>query len=420
MKTLEELKKIVRDLKETAVTKEKAMEVLKVALSKAADTGGRRTGFALGGDLLGVGPMWFTKSGGNATELEFQKRADDLYILGTILKVNPRQTHLFSTYAKDEEFVKAMDSVEMADWVPTQLSARLQEKIELALKVAALHDRIPMPTDPYNLPYVAGQTTAYLAGESTDEDSPRFKKSKMSAGKVTFNAKKIASRVILTEELIEESIIPVLPLLKKDIVKAIARAIEDATVNGDNAGAHQDADVVAAEDARKAWMGYRQLAQATLDFGGALTSTKLRTLRGLMGVYGVDPNELALVCSIGGYLKLVDLSEVKTIDVYGPKATIITGELAKFDAIPIIVSEKCRDDLDNTGVYSAPGQILTQLLLVYRDAVLFGDRRNVTVKTDFDIERDQNILVATQRLAFSNVFASTETFIGRGYNCPKI
>jgi len=420
MKTLDELKKLIHDIKEKAVTKEKAIEVLKVALSKAAASGGRKTGFALGAPVMEAGPMWFTKSGGNATEVEFQKRADDLYLLGAILKTNPRQTRLFGHYSKDEEFLKAMDTVEHADWVPTQLSARLQEKIELALKVAALHDRIPMPTDPYNLPYVAGQATAYLAGEAKEEDSPRIKKSKMSAGKVTFNAKKIASRVILTEELTEDSIVPVLPLLKKDIVKAIARAIEDATVNGDTSDDHQDSDVLAAEDARKAWMGYRKLAQATLDLDNALTATKIRTLRGGMGVYGVSPSDLALVCSIGGYLKLVDLTEVKTLDQYGPKATIITGELAKVDSIPVIVSEKCRDDLNELGVYDELVETRTQLLLVYKDAMLYGDRRNVTIKTDFDIERDQNILVATQRLSFARVFAAAETFVGRAFDCPKI
>ena len=424
MKSIEELKKLVHDLKETSVTKETAAAMLKVALAKASTFGGgqRKTGFALGGvgGSLGVGPTWFSKSAGNEKEVEFQKMADDLYVVGTILKVNPRATRLFAQYSKNEEFVKAMDTTEMADWVPTQLSGRLQEMIELELKIAALHDRIPMPSNPYELPYVAGQTTAYLAGESTDEDSPRFKKSAMVPGKVTFTAKKIAARVILTEELTEDSLIPILPLLKKDIVKAISRAIEDATINGDTTAPHQDSDVLLAVDARKAWMGYRQLAQASLDMNNALTTTNIRTLRGLMGVYGVTPSDLALVCSIGGYLKLVDLDDVKTLDAYGPQATIIKGELAKIDNIPVVVSEKMRDDLNILGVYDGITETRTQMLLVYKAAMLYGDRRNVTIKTDFDIERDQNILVATQRLAFSQVFAATETFIARAYDCPKI
>lgn len=415
---LEDLKKLVHDLQEKSVTKEKAIEAMKVALTKSK-AATRKTAYALGGGSLGVGPQWFTKTDANPKEIEFQKRADDLYLLGVMLGVNPRQTRLFAEYSQDEEFSKAMDTVEGAAWVPTGLSASLQQEVHLQLKVAALHGRLPMPTQPYDLPYVAGKTTGYLAGESVDEDSPRIKKSKMTPAKVRFDAKKIAARVILTEELVEDSIVPALPLLKKDIVEAIATAIEKATINGDTSSPHMDSDVVDPKDARKAWMGYRKLAATGLDMAGTLTHAQLNQLRGLMGVYGVDPNKLALVCSMLGYLKLSSLEEVKTLDKYGPKATVITGELAKVDNIPIIVSEWARDDLDADGYYAADGGF-TQLLLVYRAAMLYGDRRNVTVKTDFDIERDQNILVATQRLAFTPVFADTDTFIARGYHCAKL
>ena len=418
---IEDLKKEIHDLQEKGVTKATAIEVLKSAIAKSKSTIiTRKSGYAFGGPVMGVGPQWFTKADAGPKEMEFQKRADDLYLLGTMLGVNPRQTHLFAKYTQqDEEFSKAMDTVEGADWIPTGLSASLQKEVHLQLKVAALHGRLPMPTQPYDLPYVAGKTTGYLAGEAVAEDSPRIKKSKMTPAKVTFDAKKIAARVILTEELIEDSIVPCLPLLKKDIVEAIATAIEQATINGDTDVAHMDTDVIDARDARKAWEGYRKLAAATLDMATTLTHTQLKQLRGLMGVYGVNPNKLALVVSMAGYLKLTDLEQVKTLDKYGPKATVITGELAKVDNIPIIVSEWARDDLGATGLYELGGAY-TQLLMVYKDAMLYGDRRNVTVKTDFDIERDQTILVATQRLAFTRVYADTDTFIARGYECAKI
>jgi len=420
MKTIDELKQAVSDIQKNSVSKEKAKEILKVILEKKAEGDAtRKTAYSITDTGGSVSPRWFEKAAVNEREIEFQKRADNLYILGSLLGTNARRTMLFKRYSEDEEFVKAMDSTEMSDWVPTSLSARLQEKIELELKVAALHDRIPMPTQPYDLPYVAGQTTAYIAGESTEEDSPRFKKSAMGSGKVQFNAKKLAVRVLFTEELTEDSLVPILPLLKKDIVKAVARAIEDATVNGDTTALHQDSDVVDARDARKAWMGYRKLAMATLDFSNTLTLTQLRTFRGGMGIYGVDVPDLAYVCSIGGYLKLLEIPEVRTLEKYGPKATVLTGELARVDNIPIIVSEKMRDDLNAAGVYElAAGQ--TGLVLIYKPSLLYGDRRIITVKTDFDIERDQNILVCTQRLAFSPVFAAAETFCAWGYNVPNI
>lgn len=422
MKNLDELKQKVADLQKSGVTKDKAKVILKTLLEKAAaPSAGRQTQYSIDGGSGGsiVGPMWFQKSKANEKEMDFQKKADDLYLLGALLKQNPRTTRLYKEYSKDEEFVKAMDTADMADWVPQQLSARLQEKIELTLKVAALHDRIPMPTNPYDLPYVAGQTTAYLAGEATAEDSPRFKKSAMTPGKVTFTAKKIAVRVLFTEELTEDSLIPVLPLLKKDIAKAVGRAIEDATINGDLTAIHMDTDVVDARDARKAWDGYRSIAQTSLDFVNTLTLTQLRTLRAGMGVYGVDVSDMALVCSIQGYLQLLEIDQVRTLEKYGPKATVITGELAKIDNIPIIVSEKMRDDLSTAGVYEVAGP-RTGLVMIHRAAVLYGDRRNITVKTDFDIERDQNIMVCTQRLAFSTVFEASETFCAWGFNVKKL
>jgi hypothetical protein len=420
MKTMEELRQVVADLQKSAVTKEKAKEILKVALSKSAGYGQRRTGFSYGGGGAEISPNWFMKSEATPIEMELQKKADDIYIVGSLLGVDPRQTKLYRKYSGSEDFIKAMDTTENSDWVPAQLSPRLQEQVHLALKVASLHETIPMPTQPYELPYVAGGSEAYLADEATEEDSARFKKSSTSSGKVTFTAKKIASKVILTEEMNEDSIVPVLPLLKKDIVRALAFAIEDATINGDTSGTHQDSDVTDSRDSRKAWMGYRKLAQADYDFENSLTLTKLRALRGQMGVYGVDPLELALVCSIGGYLQIIDVEGVKTVDKYGPNATILKGELAKIDNIPIVVSEKCRDDLNLSGVYDGSTKTRTSMNLVYRPAMLYGDRRSVTVKTDFDIERDQNILVATQRIAFSRVFASTETFVATGYNFPKV
>jgi hypothetical protein len=46
-----------------------------------------------------------------------------------------------------------------------------------------------------------------------------------------------------------------------------------------------------------------------------------------------------------------------------------------------------------------------------------GDRRRVTVKTDQNIETDQQILVVTERKDFTNLYAvATHNIVGQGYN----
>jgi len=56
-------------------------------------------------------------------------------------------------------------------------------------------------------------------------------------------------------------------------------------------------------------------------------------------------------------------------------------------------------------------------LLVYKNAFMFGDRRKVTLKTKEDIEVDQVIGVATQRLDYQGLYNfSTEFPVGVGIN----
>jgi len=52
---------------------------------------------------------------------------------------------------------------------------------------------------------------------------------------------------------------------------------------------------------------------------------------------------------------------VRTVDKYGQFATVLNGELGKIDGIPVIVSEKIRENLNASGVYD--GTTTTKTLL---------------------------------------------------------
>jgi hypothetical protein len=135
-----------------------------------------------------------------------------------------------------------------------------------------------------------------------------------------------------------------------------------------------------------------------------------------MGKYGVDPNSLAWVVGISGYNQMLALSEVITVDKYGPNAVVLSGELARFDGIPVIVSEYVREDLNATGVYDGTTTGRTEVLLVRKDAFLYGDRRDVLVETDREIKSQTIDLVASQRVAFSNRYVATDPIVAILYN----
>jgi len=413
---VEELYKAINALKEAVENKNKeAAEKASQDVMKNAPKGNRLTEFPVenANDLVTLHKS-FSK---DPNVVEFQKRADDLFIVSKILGIDPRQSKLYKDlWEPVSELRKAMTTANTgagAEWIPTGFSADLIAKVELALKVAALHPRVKMPTDPFKIPALTGFSTAKLGSEATAPTA-----SSLATANIVLDAKKLITYVPLSYELEEDSIIAVLPLIKDDIVKALARAQENAAINGDDSTSHMDNDVTNAEDVRKAWKGYRKLAisSAKIDCAGGVTRDKLRALRKALGKYGIDQNELAWVVGISVYNQMLSLPEVITVDKYGPNATVLSGELAKFDGIPVIVSEYVREDLNATGVYDGTTTSKTIAILVRQDAFVFGDRRDVLIETFRDIKAQSIDVVASQRVAFSNRLPATDPIVGILYD----
>lgn len=355
---------------------------------------------------------------------ELQACADDIYLASKFLRRDPRSLKMWREFSSEASALrKAMDTAtsdEGLEWVPTGFSSELIRKVKLQLKVAGLHRRIAMPTNPFRLPIDGADATAYLFSESTSDTATKITASTPGSTDVTFDAIKLACRVLVSTELEEDSIVAILPLLRDKIVQALAEAQEEATINGDTDGTHMDSDVTASTDTRKAWDGYRKLALAGASVDCAtFNKANLRAIRKAMGKYGVNPNNLAWIAGISVYNQMLGLDEVVTLDKYGPSATILTGELGKFDGIPIVVSEFVREDLNASGVYDGITTDTTVLPLVYRPAFLYGDRRNITLRVSQELymETDQDVAIATQRLDFQPVQdATTEPIVGLGYN----
>jgi len=358
--------------------------------------------------------------------LKVQSANDDMYILSKLLRIDPRALNMFKDFRQSELAKSMYEGAGYGnDWIPTGFSADLVNRVYLELKVASLFPRIPMPNDPYKFPVKSTGATVYKLGESQTEHESATKIVATNVGttNVTLASHKIGCRVNFSEELNEDSIIPILPMLKEDIAISMAQGIENCLINGDNSLTPQDSDIIAGStDVRTCWTGLRKAVNAGAKVSIAtFNAENFRAIRKAMGKYGVNPNNLAIVCGISGYIQLLGLKDsannplVTTLEKYGPNATIVTGELAKIDGMPVIVSEFVRQDLNASGVYDGTTKTTTVILLVYRNGWIIGDRRAFTLKTWEDIETDQTILVATQRLDFERRLVSTENFTGLGY-----
>ena len=367
--------------------------------------------------------------------VELQDKNDDILIVSQLLNCDPRSTKLYHDFVNSNSyFTKDLDTAtaaQGAEWIPVGYSSRLFDRIRLELMVAKLHEEMYMPTAIYKPPIVTIDSTGYLIPENTGDDdfvtaNKLIKATQPGTSNFTLTAKKLAGRVVFSEEITEDSIVPILPFVTGNIVLALSQAQESATINGDiSDGTHMDSDSNVATDARKSWDGYRYMASA----GGGnyslatLTGENLSVLRKNMGRYGVRPQDLCFVVSISAFNQLLNLKDsggnnlVVTIEKYGSLATIVTGELGRVYGIPIIVSEYVRQDLNALGIYDATTKTKTEILLVYKKGMLYGDRRNMKVKVAEQIQTDQTILVATMRKAFSAIYPpATNVLVTAGYN----
>ena len=336
-----------------------------------------------------------------------------------------------SSYAKmrAEARAKALSSTGANagdEWVPTFATSELWRDVHLATSVAAALDRVAMPTNPYTLPTLdLDATWKYASSENTAVTA-----SDINTGNATLTAVKVMSEQDFSTETTEDSIIPVVPAIRASLVRRAAQTIDDLIVSGDTETAatgnvNLDDAAPTAGDVFLALNGMRKFALVTntvqvSNVAAALSTTNFTTIRGLLGRYGALPSDLRIVVGQSTLNTMYDIASVRTIDVYGPNATIVQGELARFfgipilpyEAIPLLTSDKV--EADGKASTTASNNTLGWLLLFNRQGWRLGFRRELVIESWRDIKKDQNVLVASLRMALiPSGIATIHTAVGR-------
>jgi len=361
----------------------------------------------------------------NEEEKVLQSHVDEAIMVGTILKKDPRSLKMWDSHlAGSPALRKAMDTATAAEgteWVPTLVSASYIEDMRLEAKVAGLFQDIPMPSNPYTLPYFAGigASSFYGKPEATSDNPVESPASTPATGSQTLTAKSFIANIPFSDELSEDSVVPVLPVLRSDLIRGGAEAVDDVIINGDTTATHMDSDVTDSRDRRKLWNGLRDHCQSgnKADHSTFSTAVYLVLLK-TMGKYATNPSELAVIGGHTMFHLFRALSEVLTVDKYGPKATILSGEMGSLLGSPIIISDYIRQNLNATYVYDGVTMTKTQYLIVNRRGFMLGSRNQAKLDFQRDPKVGQNYLILNFRKAFQPRWtpSSTITTIAMGYN----
>lgn len=308
-----------------------------------------------------------------------------------------------------------------AEWIETAISSSYIEEYLLEKQVANMFTEITMVTNPFKLPVSKNGTTARIVAEGVAASESNFNTSTL-----TFDANyKFVELYNLPEELNEDSAVAFLSLGRKEVIDSQIRALETAIINGDTTSTHQDSNVTAASDARKAWNGLRKLALANsangvvVDFGAAVSATKLDDMLAAGGKFTMNPREAMFIVSPQIYHQMSMMDEVTTVDKFGPLATILTGILAAYRGRGIVASEFLFENMNASGVYDGTTTTKGGVLLVNKTRFMVGMRRPIKVRVAADAraEYDRYQLVSYQRADFQgHVQGATEKSVIYGVN----
>lgn len=308
------------------------------------------------------------------------------------------------------------------EFVPEAWRAQLWEKPRIDNVVAQNTVFIPMPSNPYKLPIESTDPTVYAVSETTaenqltlaDSNSP-IPDSKVGTTNATLTAAKLALRVGISEELNEDSIIPVATLWRSQAVRAMEDARDNVLLNADattgSSNINYSGSSITAGD--KVLYGggdgffHLPLIDNTalaVSMGGATpTLSKIREARAKLGRAMIsDLSNLVIYVDPLTYVKLLQVDELNVFMNNGQSATVLNGEVGRIDNIPVFVSNEIAQS-SSTGVVSstAASNTLGRLLIVHKPSWIAGYRREVRVNFDYIAAYDAWQLVVTMRMALA-------------------
>jgi HK97 family phage major capsid protein len=349
----------------------------------------------------------------------------DLAIMSSVYKAQPPRVDGSPAYPRmyeewGETLKAAMDSTTATsgdELVNTQEARELWMDVNLETSVAQLLSRIDMPSNPFDIPLQLGDVNWYPGTENV-----ATKSTNLSTKKQTLTAYELVSEVPWSLTLDEDSVIAMMEEVRRSLVRNAAEVIDDVLLNADTTvtnGINSDDATIAATDAGKGhWLlGFDGLIHLPLvdntaqrsDHNAAISEAGMNKLRLLAARFGVNPSQAVYAMDLNTFIAAQTLANVRTLDKFGPQATIFTGQLGAMEGIPIIVAEQMKLTAADGKVTDGVAGTVGRVLLFNRTQWRVGFRRQLTIETTRDIQKRQNIMVVSFRIGLQEQSGTRST-----------
>lgn len=403
--------RLIKDLRDELVEKDKNLEEVlgsvKEALKAQSENGDLEKAFG----AERTNKMKFDKS---ALPKISEDLKDGILYAAKVAGIPATETKAFKELVKKSN-MEHWDSGVVGEW-EADYSTRVYDALRQQLVVEPLFSSIPMTTPTLNLPinpeagdatwvhsnaYRSSKSLADETGDGTDTSTGAATNHELD--EQVLIAYKLATREYVGYEEEEDSIVTLAPIIREAVTRRMARASDKAFLRGGGVLTSASFDPILGLHGRGA-----NTTDVTVTGGASwksnLTEDAFVDMRRNLGLYGLDPSQLILLVSHDTYYEMVKFPNFKTIDVMGPNATLITGQVGAIWGVKVLVSQM----FDNAAV--SAGTVGTVVATLVRPSnFVKGELRGITTEADKDIINQKRVIVSSRRFAFQDIITGEAT-----------
>ena len=293
------------------------------------------------------------------------------------------------------------------------VSTNIERDIENELVLAPLFREIPMTSANMIIPilpdsgYAEFASGSAVANDNLDMRSATYgDDAGVTMSERTLSTKKLISQSFLGNETEEDAILPILPLIRESMVRSHARSIENSILAGD------DADGVFGTSGAS-FEGLLHLARNDSDYTQSatafatdtVTAAELLSMRKNMGKYGVNPSDVVYIVSQRTYYELLEDAEFQDANLVGDMATKLSGEIGQVFGSRVLLCDE----------FATPAVSKFAAIAVNPRNFVLPRLRGVTVESDYEVAAQRRVLVASQRIGFTDLIDGATSKWGHMY-----
>ncbi|MFZ9292213.1 MAG: hypothetical protein ACO26C_06715, partial [Ilumatobacteraceae bacterium] len=269
------------------------------------------------------------------------------------------------------------------------------------------------------------------AGAASNDDPAAYTASSAVLDKISITPKAIAVRMVIDDFSMEDAVSVTMADMLTVIARSIRFGVEDAVLNGQSGVTATDTiaswapgsifDTTGAGgtgDHRNQIKGFRGEAldlSNTVDMSTFSYAKILELLAKLDSPFNMSTGRRFVTSAKVVLMKLLAMEQVATVDKYGPRASVISGEIASIAGVPIRVSPFATDDLASTGRYTGSGAT-SGLLLIDTAQHRMSIRRALSISNERKPSKGIVELTALQRFNRRSLQLSTAKTCAYGIN----